>query len=59
LATGIGTGGPAGGEMRASTWPVASVDSDFDPYLTGHPASTAALFWRFLVTSSTDLDGTF
>lgn len=34
--------------MRASKWPVASQDSDFDPYLTGRPATSAALFRRFI-----------
>jgi Domain of unknown function (DUF5655) len=34
--------------MRTSKWPVASADSDFDPYLVGHPATSVTLFRRFI-----------
>ena len=34
--------------MRTSRWPVASADSDFDPYLVGHPATSVTLFRRFI-----------
>jgi hypothetical protein len=34
--------------MPTSRWPVALEDSDFDPYLVGHPAASAALFRRFV-----------
>ena len=29
-------------------WPVASRDSDFDPYLAGLPESSVRMFWRFV-----------
>jgi hypothetical protein len=33
--------------MRGSRWPVASQDSDFAGYLTGRPAASTEMFWRF------------
>jgi len=30
------------------SWPVASADSDFGPYLAGRPADSVRMFWHFL-----------
>jgi hypothetical protein len=34
--------------VSESKWPVAADDADFEPYLTGRPAASAELFWRFV-----------
>jgi hypothetical protein len=34
--------------MRHSQWKAASTDADFEPYVTGLPATSVALFRRFI-----------
>lgn len=34
--------------MRKSSWPVATSDADFAPYLAGRPTASTEMFWRFV-----------